>query len=151
MVIFVLFFCNFFTSSKDKLFLSSSSNFSFSYPYSSVVSKINEGKTETVIIKNNGLEAQIYSTPFDENISLTPERIKKDVPNIRMDDVVVDSVGNGNATSSVVWFTTDNGLGLVTREGWFVHGYVLFQISAGPSSVSLEKSIIDSFLFTSNW
>ncbi len=79
-----------------KIYEDTDYGFSFFYPENfSIGAFADEEGTKTILVQNAEKTAgiQIFISAFDENITLTPERIKKDVPDIAMSDVKSISVG----------------------------------------------------------
>lgn len=125
--------------------------FSFSYPLTATVQNTTDadgsgttllvnapavatvGTTSAASAGASAEQVQVSISSFDENISLTAARIKKDIPTIVMHNVKTFTVGGAaiggagaNAASSTqaVYFET-----ATTREVWFVTGGYLYQVS----------------------
>ena len=83
-------------------------------------------------------EMQITITPFDEDIVLTPERIKKDIPTIKMQNPISVNVGGTPAVSFID--TADT-----TRQTWFVKDKNLYQIISSPSFDNITGKLMQSW------
>ena len=106
-------------------------NFSFSYEGDYKISSIADAddSSETILVSRsvldtpNAFQMQIFIEPFDEDIALTADRIKRDIPDIKMKDEKEMEIGKTKGTA----FTD---LDQNTREIWFVHQGYLFQASS---------------------
>ncbi len=120
--------------------------FSFQYPKSFHVSGFSEGEGEIILIQNtsNVLGFQIYAVPFSGDASaLTAQNIKKDIPDISMQDpqpVTVTGGGKG------ITFISDS-LNIKTREVWFVTKGYLYQITANLNSEPILLEVLKTFTF----
>ena len=86
-------------------------------------------------------QVQIYISPFDEDIVLTPERIKSDIPDIKMDNIGSTKVGGTDAVS----FASTNETGQKTSEIWFVKSGNLYQVSTLEANSQNMAQIMDSW------
>lgn len=68
---------------------------------------------------------QIYISPFDEEGPITVERIKEDLPDMRIEQAKEISVGGAPA---LAFLSGDAGAGM--REVWFIYKGSLYQITA---------------------
>ena len=120
-------------------------NFSFQYPKTMNAASFEEGEGETVLLQGQGgaLGMQIYISDFDEDITLTAERIKKDLPGTIMNQPKSVSVGNITGTA---FLSTDESLGQ-TYEVWLVYNKHLYQILSYAS----QKDLVDKILATWSW
>jgi len=121
--------------------------FSFEYPSSFTAAPIEEGSGETILLQakdNPESSFQIYISPFDENIVLDEARIKKDLPNL-----VVENPGEIliSEKTKAVSFTSANNLTISSREVWFVYDGFLYQISAPLESEASLEDILKSWNF----
>lgn len=96
--------------------------FKFSYPDSFSVKEIDEDSGFTVLAEGGANKTfQIYINSFDEPGPITPDRIKKDLPDMKIiqsQDFSLDGV-------PALAFQTDT-----TVEVWFVRGENLYQVTS---------------------
>ncbi|MDO8523560.1 MAG: hypothetical protein Q7S12_04785 [bacterium] len=96
--------------------------FTFSYPDGFDVKEIDEDQGFTVLAEGKGNKTfQIYINSFDEPGPITPERIKKDLPDMEIRQSQNFSLDGTDALA----FQTDT-----TVEAWFVYGGNLYQATA---------------------
>lgn len=129
----------------SKVYSDTEFHFSFFYPERISAGFFSDAeKTKTILIQEDNTKngIQVYISSFGEDIELNSERIKKDVPDIVMNDVKTTSVGGARA----VFFRSKNSSG-DTREVWFVHKSNLYQISASLD----EENILNDILTTWQW
>ena len=116
---------------------------SFDYGFSLVVpegitpSQFDEFGGHTILIQNPDYQMQIYITLFDEDISLTQERIEYDIPDMKMEnseEIKIDSV------NAVSFLSDDNGQKY--RQIWFVHGGYLYQILSPASADDITNELM---------
>ena len=103
---------------------------------------------ETILVqKAGGSEGlQFLITPFDEDISLTAKRIKKDLPNLSVIDSKEIQIGQGGNKVQAVVFSSNNNLSTgKSVEGWFVYRKNLYQISGPENSKDLFDTIISTW------
>lgn len=101
-------------------------------------SELEDEVGKTILIKDGEYEMQIYVSNFDENIILTAERIKQDIPDIKMKDVY--KVKAGGITAITFIDTNQN-----TREVWFVNRGFLYQVSSRPEDDEVTGAIMQSW------
>jgi hypothetical protein len=87
--------------------------FSFEYTKEYSISSFGnyfDSNGETILLqdKENTKGLQILITPFDENIDLTINRIKKDLPKLSVLDGNEQYIGNGSIKVQVVIFKSNN-------------------------------------------
>lgn len=119
--------------------------FSFTYPNGATVKSIPDESGETVVVEaglsaaaGEGSGIQIVIAPFDEDIALTPERIKQDIPDITMNDTQTIKV---DGTQAVAFTSTDASFG-ASAEVWLVRGGKLYQISTPDNSRALLYNLL---------
>lgn len=120
--------------------------FSFSYPKGLKVGEFEEGESgQTILIQKPGTKIgiQIYYSPFDEDVTLTADRIKKDLPDTKMDSVETWNVGALQAVS----FVSENSSFGKTREVWFVYDKNLYQITTYFELSDFLKQILATWKF----
>jgi hypothetical protein len=115
--------------------------FCFRYPKTFKIGYLpQDGNGETVLVhKDNGF--QVHVEPFDENVVMTPERIKKDLPDMTVDNPEYIDI-NGTVALK---FEGKSGSGEKTREVWFVHLPAVYQITASPEYDSLLTQIFKTW------
>lgn len=126
-------------------------NFSFDYPSTFKTSNFIEGDGEQIQFQSdNGDWFQIYVTPWDEGDIITPERIKKDLPNIVIKEPQQVILGpkqkEGIGPRALIFFSKDVSIG-DTREIWFVHNGSLYQISTYKSFDIEIGKILSTLVF----
>ena len=157
-----------------KIYSDNDYSFSFKYPQDFSVGAFSDVEnTKTILVQNAEKTAgiQIYISSFGEDITLTPQRIKKDVPDIAMSDVQTVSIGQSSPERSdlkagtprsdlvtAVSFKTGNAGADKSREVWFVYKSDLYQISApqltSPDLGDLKRSgevLLDGIINTWKW
>ncbi|MBI2624580.1 hypothetical protein HYW67_03785 [Candidatus Parcubacteria bacterium] len=129
--------------------------FSFRYPAGFTVTALPpDDNGETVLMRNPNdqkQEFQIRISEFDEPFDpaqgkpgpITPERIRKDIPDMAIDTPQTVSVGGENA---LAFLSRDDSLGN-TREVWFVSGGYLYQITAYAEMDDLLGKILQTWEF----
>lgn len=125
--------------------------FSFDYPKTFLVSNFLEGDGEQIIFNNKNKDwFQVYITPWDDGEALTVQKIKKDIPGIKIIDpkevVLGPDQKNGIGEHALIFFSEDGGVG-DTREVWFVHGSSLYQISTHKSFDLEIGKILSTLVF----
>lgn len=120
--------------------------FNFRYPAEFDVDILPDGTDSKALLFQNrrtGEGFQIYLTPFEEQIILTPDRIRQDIP-----DIVLNHFQEIRISGVLTLFfaSQDETFGN-TYEVWFVHQGTLFQITAPADSVDLLKQILITFKF----
>lgn len=126
-------------------------NFTFNYPSKFKTSNFIEGDGEQIQFQSdNGDWFQIYVTPWDEGDIITPERIKKDLPNIVIKEPQQVILGpkqkEGIGPRALIFFSKDVSIG-DTREIWFVHNGSLYQISTYKSFDIEIGKILSTLVF----
>jgi hypothetical protein len=125
----------------------------FSFPYITdfTVDDLQEDRGELVLVQNPavGMGFQIFITPDDETVPLTAARIRHDLPDLSMDEVVEFSLPDD--TASVRFVSHDPLLGDV-GETWFRRDGHLFQLSAVAPDRALQdawiRAIATNFTFS---
>lgn len=115
--------------------------FSLSLPEKAVVSEVEE----SILIKNENFEMQISVSEFDEEVTLTAERIKRDIPDMKMGAVESVKVGpstdSGSSIEAVAFIDMDDD----TRQIWFVYQNNFYQISADSKDDAIVGEIMKSW------
>jgi len=126
--------------------------FSFEYPADLSVSSFGvayDESGEIILVQDNkgkgGL--QIIVSVFDEDVVLTEERIRRDIPDLVMLDVRVRTLGIGEKKVQAVVFTSTNSSMGKSSEAWFVYGGRLYQVSTPRDAEYLLDKILTSWKF----
>ena len=125
-----------------KTYNDTTSRFGFQYPKEYTVKEIpapSEGEARSLLLSKEGKGAavQVAVSPFDEDIVLTADRIKKDAPDLVMKSPEAVSIGS---LTKGVKFGSDIGINV-----WFVAKGSLFQLTAFPADASALDKIVSSF------
>jgi hypothetical protein len=119
--------------------------FRFNFPQTMKVGSFEDAGGQTVLVQDAGnkLGMQIYISDFDEDTALTEERIKRDIPDMVVNQPVSVVLGG---TKGVSFFSQSESLGQ-TYEVWLVRNKKLYQISA----YAFQKQLVDRILGTWKW
>ena len=113
--------------------------FSFSYPDGFDIREIDEDQGFTVLAEGRDSKIfQIYINGFDEEGPITPERIKKDIPDIQIRQAQNFSLAGKDALA----FMTDENI-----EVWFVYEGNLYQVTALKSFTDDLSKILATWKF----
>jgi hypothetical protein len=129
-------------SSDTNQYMDSKFNFRVNLPQDIKATFLDEGDSRTVLLKGGGYDMQIYVSPFDEDISITPERIKRDIPDMKIESseyVTVDG-----QIKALAFISTDD-QGQKFREVWFVRDQHLYQILSPASADLVTGKIMQSW------
>lgn len=132
------------SESDDSNYFHVNPNFSFTYPKNFTVGNFDELNHKIVLVQNAKKEHafQIAISSFDEpNTVLTVDRVKKDLPNLKMQDPLQINIGSQGSGVSFV----DSGTRM--REVWFVYNSFLYQITATRESEGLLESVLKTWRF----
>lgn len=126
-------------------------SFSFDYPSTFKTSNFIEGDGEQIQFQaDNGDWFQIYVTPWDEGNIITPERIRKDLPNIVIKEpqqVVLGPKQKEGVGPQALIFLSKDGTSIETREIWFVERGNLFQITTFKRLDPVIGNILSTLVF----
>lgn len=123
--------------------------FSFAYPEGYAASAFSDLEdTKTILLGGSIAKsgAQVFVSLFDEDITLTVERIKEEMPDLSMfepQNLSVDGVTG-------VVFRSTNALDTESRELWFVYNGNLYQISV-PVTTQTQPELFDAIIKTWKW
>lgn len=114
--------------------------FEIKLPINAKVTNIEEVAGQSLLIQNVGKdkEIQIYVSSLDEEMILTEERIKQDIPDIKMEkfaEVKVDQI------KAITFIDLDQN----TREVWFTRGGFLYQVTGDFKDDQLFGNIMESW------
>ncbi|MEK7116547.1 MAG: hypothetical protein AAB837_00070 [Patescibacteria group bacterium] len=110
--------------------------FSFSYTGDYKISSIADESGEAILVQSEEFQMQIYTAPFDEDIVLTEERIKQDVPDMAMENTNVFSLDDVNG----VVFESEG-----MQNVWVVNDGFLYQISTYLNQKEEMQKILDKW------
>jgi hypothetical protein len=134
---------------KDSL---SKFGFSVALPEGATLTDFEEATGNSVMIKKDDFEMQIFISDFDEDISLTAERIKGDIPDMQMYDTEEVQIGQkgdcptaGSCYTTGVAFVSLNEQGIKNREVWFIRDYKLYQVTSNPKHDDTVGKIFQSW------
>ncbi len=105
-----------------------------------------EGSESIMFENGKGDGVQIMITPFDDVRVLTADMIKKDIPDMKMDQV--QTVDVGESYKGVAFLSDSPEFGGSSRDVWFVFKGNLYQISTYARLDSLLQSIFSTWQFT---
>jgi hypothetical protein len=126
-------------------------NFTFNFPSNLKTSNFNEGGGEQIQFQGtNGDWFQIYITPWDEGDTITPERIKKDIPDIVIKDpqqvILGPNQKDGVGPHALIFISKDSSLG-ETREVWFAMNGNLYQVTTYKKLDTLVGKVLSTLVF----
>ena len=119
--------------------------FTITAPEDFTVGNFSDGEEGDVTLVQDAAKKygmQIYVRPFADDAQLTAARIKREIPDMKMENVMTVPVGEG---SEGVAFSTVSDSGQQTREVWFVREKNLYQISANAQYDNITGSIMESW------
>lgn len=136
--------------------------FSLKHPKEFRVSELNDEKGLAVLFEEagggstgspQGREFQIFISEFDEPGLVTPERIKQDLPNIKVEDAKEVLIGKDKNLRALIFFSQNELVGK-TREVWFIwpedpraRGNFLYQVTTYPDLDNLVGPILETWKF----
>lgn len=127
--------------------------FGFKYPNEYTISSFGnfyDSNGETILLQNEDKSRglQVLITPFDEDISLTQKRIKKDLPSLSVLEAVETEIGSDGKKVAVVTFKSTNNLSSgKSLEAWFIYRNNLYQVSSLEASKALFDQLIKTWIF----
>lgn len=120
-------------------------HFSFDAPKGFSFNEIPDEKGTVVLAEGSAGESfQIFVIPFDELGPLTPERIKKDLPQKVIRN---PRAGTLDGVSAIAFLSHEEGTGDVF-EIWFIHDGNLFQITTNASFADGLQGILQTWKFS---
>jgi hypothetical protein len=131
-------------------YTSSTYGFSFKYPKEFAVSEIPGEASDVILVQNTAknIGAQIVISPFDgEDIDITADFIKAELPNLKIGEPQEANIGSGRKGLA---FVSDNAaFGGKSREVWFVFNGNLYQLSAYAELDGFLRGLFGTWEFTS--
>jgi hypothetical protein len=136
-------------NSLSQTYTDGSYDFSFRYPDGFTASSFPEGETGYVVLvqKSGGRESfQIFISDFDESDSITPDRIKKDIPGFVIESPAEATIGEKKDIHALIFLGQNESLGK-TREIWFVREGNLYQVTTYADMDNLIGPILETWKF----
>ena len=121
--------------------------FAFAHSKELVSNTFQDGESEIVLLQGSdpNQEIQIVARVFDEPGPLTVERIRRDVPEMVIDEPQNVFIGSAQIPALLFW-SSDASLGR-TREVWFVQGEYLYQVTTKAENDELLAGIMETWTF----
>lgn len=131
-----------------KMYQNNQFGFEFQYPGNFNVGSFSERGGQTIVIQNADERAgfQIHITPLDEDIDMSPERIRTDIPALEIRDPQPVQLG-ADASKGLAFLSDNEAFGGNSREVWFAFNGQLYQISTYASLDPLIKQVLNSWTF----
>lgn len=101
--------------------------------------------SQTILVQGEKDQVQIYIALFDQDIELTPERVRADIPDMTMNDARQEEVSGGKVRA-LVFDGEDESFG-ATHEAWFIYNGNLYQLTSHKNSSKALDSILESWKF----
>ena len=123
-------------------------NFSFNYPKDFTVTSIPNNGVETILVQNTITKAaaQIVISPFKGgDVNITPDIIKTDIPDIKIDDA--QEIPVGPSRKGLAFISDNPAFGGRSSEAWFVFKGNLYQISTYYEFDDFLKGIFKTWKF----
>ncbi len=121
-------------------------NFYFDAPKGFRFTEIDDDRGVVILAEGStGESFQIFVTPFDETDPLTPERIKKDLPQKVVSNPRAATL---DGTKAIAFLSREEGTGEVF-EIWFVRDGRLYQITTEIKFADGLQAILQTWKFTS--
>lgn len=133
------------STKQARTYTDSDLSFSFTYPNDFTAKASGQPSSRLVLVSSSvdGQEFQLYVIPFgDAPSSVTPERIKSDVPGIDMRNAKMITVAGGG--QGVSFLSTVDGVDGDVRDVWFALNGHLFQWSAPVGSEATMQAAIST-------
>ncbi len=122
--------------------------FSFQYPQNFQVGRFDQANTEIIVVQNPDKQAgfQISIRSVDEQIPMTKERIKQDLPDLQVRQPQPVQLG-ADAGQGLAFYSDNEAFGGSSREVWFTFAGHLYQISTYANLDPLLKQVLNSWTF----
>src|SRR3989344_9221930 len=132
-------------SGKKQTYTHQRLGFSFEFPEGFKVGEFGEGieGEEQILVQKNNVGFQLKITPFEEDIILTEQRIKEDIPDIVIKEPLQIKVGEAIA---LAFLSESESLGQ-TREVWWVYKGNLYQITTYTEFDETMVAILETWKF----
>lgn len=100
---------------------------------------------ETILLQGTDAQVQIYVMPFDEDITLTADRVRADIPDITMKNERQLAL-SGSSAKALVFDGEDEAFG-PTHEAWIVHGGFLYQLKSRLDTGAVLDQVLEEWQF----
>lgn len=135
------------------LYADSIFGFSFYYPKGFLASSFQDSGGQTVLVQSQGSKegVQIFAFPFEEEGPITIQRIKKDLPDLKTENIKTVIVGNLQDSNikgeEAISFESRSETNEQTYEIWFLHNNVLYQLTTLVDNKKLIDEIVKTWKF----
>lgn len=132
------------SNEQNNLYLNQKYNFSFNIPDGFDTREFDEDGNHVILLEGGGKSIQVLISDYDEGNNLTVDRIKKDLPDMKIESPKEIKINGGGG----VLFKGDNQeFGGETLEAWFVYGMNLYQVTTSVDQIENLNVIITSWKF----
>ncbi len=100
---------------------------------------------ETILLQGTDAQVQIYVMPFDEDITLTADRVRADIPDIVLKNNRQVAIADSSA-KALVFDGEDEAFGS-THEAWIVHGGFLYQLKSRLDTGAVLDQVLEEWQF----
>ena len=127
-------------------FRDSKGRFSFSFPPQFTVTEI-PGSPETILIQDpaSGIGIQILITQFGEDTDITADMVRRDIPNMRIEDVQEVEIGPNR--KGIAFLSDNPAFNGRSRDVWFVYKKELYQITTYAEQDEFLKKMFSTWVF----
>ena len=132
-----------------KVFDASTYGFKFRYPSDFKVGRFLQGEGEMIVVQNPAKKIgfQIYIENVEEDINMTPERIKQDIQDVRILDYEPMVFKTEGGRQGLSFISDSKDFGGRSREIWFTHKGVLYQISTYAYADAFLQKVLGTWEF----
>src|SRR3989338_945017 len=132
-------------SGKKQTYTHAEIGFSFDYPEGYNIGEFSDGLDgeQQLLVQKDSVGFQLKITPFEEDVTLTEERIEEDVPDIVINEPIQIKVGEAIA---LAFLSESESLGQ-TREVWWVYRGYLYQITTYTEFDETMVKILETWRF----
>lgn len=132
---------------EERTLLSHPLGFSFEHPTDMTITSFDEGDGEVMLGQGEGHRSfQIFILPFDEEGVITPDRIKKDIPNMVIESPQQVLIGKNHDVTALIFLSESPELGK-TREAWFAYSGYLYQVTTHADADSFIGPLLETWGF----
>lgn len=137
------------TNTAAKSYAHPAYGFSFNKPMGYTVGSFVEAQGEMLVVQSNdGIienDFQIFISPLSEQIELTPEFIKQDLPGtdvVEPKKIILDGKASG-----ILFFSNHTGFAGGSFEIWFTYNNLLYQVTSYKRFSATLSEIIGTWKF----